>query len=199
MADVPVTRPSLLVRIRDAGDAEAWQEFVKLYAPLVYGFARKRGLQDADAADLTQEVLRSVSKAAGRLDYDPKRGTFRSWLFTVVRNKIHDFQASQRRRPPVSGAMSAQTSLEELAAPAEDETKLWHEEYERQLLNRAIEQVRGDFHDSTWQAFWRTAIQGTKAKEAAEALGMTTAAVYVAKSRVLAQLKKQMELLREDE
>jgi RNA polymerase sigma-70 factor (ECF subfamily) len=199
MADPPVTRPSLLVRIRDAGDAEAWQEFVKLYAPLVYGFARKRGLQDADAADLTQEVLRSVSKAAARLEYDPRRGTFRGWLFTVVRNKIHDFQASQQRRPPVIGSMSTQTRLEKLAAPAEDETALWHQEYERQLLTRALEQVRGDFHDSTWQAFWRTAIQGTKAKEAAEALGMSTAAVYVAKSRVLAQLKKLMEQLREND
>jgi RNA polymerase sigma-70 factor (ECF subfamily) len=197
MADPPITRPSLLVRIRDAADAEAWQQFVQLYAPLVYGFARKRGLQDADAADLTQEVLRSVASAAGRLDYDPKRGTFRSWLFTVVRNKVHDFVASQRRRMPVS-AEASQARLEELPAPAEDEAVLWNEEYERQLLARAVDQVRGDFHDSTWQAFWRTAMQGTKAKEVAQSLGMSTAAVYVAKSRVLGQLKKQMQQLREE-
>src|SRR5437588_509207 len=81
----PVTRASLLVRIRDGRDRDAWRQFVRLYAPVVYGFARKRGLQDADAADLMQEVFRSVAAAAGRLDYDPARGTFRSWLYTVTR------------------------------------------------------------------------------------------------------------------
>src|SRR5438552_1369435 len=85
MPESPQTRASLLVRLRDGHDREAWRQFVDLYAPLVYGFARRRGLQDADAADLMQDVLRAVSGAAGRLDYDPAKGTFRSWLFTVTR------------------------------------------------------------------------------------------------------------------
>src|SRR6516225_4147415 len=87
MADSPNTRPSLLVRIRNAEDSQAWSQFVALYAPLVYGYARKRGMQDADAADLMQDVLRAVAGAAGRLEYDPLRGSFRGWLFTIVRNK----------------------------------------------------------------------------------------------------------------
>src|SRR5438309_8393167 len=98
MDDSATTRPSLLVRIRDAGDGEAWTQFVEIYAPLVYGFARKHRLQDADAADLTQDVLRAVAGAVGRLDYDPQRGSFRSWLFTVVRNKLRNFRANQERR-----------------------------------------------------------------------------------------------------
>src|SRR3981189_3175382 len=81
MTDSTATHPSLLLRIRDAGARRAGAEFVEAYAPLVYGFARKHGLQDADAADLTQEVLHAVSAAIGRLDYDPQRGSFRSWLF----------------------------------------------------------------------------------------------------------------------
>ena len=97
MTPSDATRPSLLVRIRDARDREAWGQFVEIYAPLVYDLARRRGLQDADAADLTQEVLRSVSGAIGRLDYDPARGTFRSWLFTVTRNAINTFFESQRQ------------------------------------------------------------------------------------------------------
>ena len=92
----PLTRASLLVQIRDGANHAAWQEFVQLYGPVVYGFARKRGLQDADAADLMQDVLRSVSAAIGRLDYDRKQGTFRGWLFTITRNKIFNFL----RRPP---------------------------------------------------------------------------------------------------
>jgi RNA polymerase sigma-70 factor (ECF subfamily) len=87
MADSPTTRPSLLVRIRDPQDSQAWTQFVEVYAPLVYGFARKHGLQDADAADVTQDVLRAVAGAAGRLEYDPQRGSFRGWLLTIVRNK----------------------------------------------------------------------------------------------------------------
>src|SRR5690348_4768465 len=98
MQESPATRASLLVRLRDTSDGEAWQEFVHLYAPVIYGFARKRGLQDADAADVMQDVLRSVSAAVPRLEYDPGRGSFRGWLFTVTRNKILNFLDSSRRR-----------------------------------------------------------------------------------------------------
>src|SRR5437660_7551812 len=112
MLESPATRASLLVRLRDGGDAGAWQEFVQLYAPVVYGFARKRGLQDADAADLMQEVFRSVAGAAGRLEYDPKRGSFRGWLYTVTRNKIYTFLDSQRRQVRGSGDSGAQALLD---------------------------------------------------------------------------------------
>ena len=74
MTAPPLTRASLLVRLRDPDDVDAWKEFVRHYASVIYGFARKRGLQDADAADLMQEVLRSVAGAVGRLDYDPRAG-----------------------------------------------------------------------------------------------------------------------------
>ena len=91
MAEAPATRVTLLNRILDTADSEAWAEFARLYGPVVYGFARKRGLQDADAADLVQDVLRSVARNAHRIDYDPKRGTFRGWLYTVTRNKVYNF------------------------------------------------------------------------------------------------------------
>jgi RNA polymerase sigma-70 factor (ECF subfamily) len=198
MAESPTTRPSLLVRIRDGRDTQAWQQFVRLYAPMIYGFARKRGLQDADAADLTQEVLRTVAGAAGRLDYDPQRGSFRGWLFTVVRHKVQNFLAGQKRRCQGSGDTGVQARLEEQAAPAPDEATLWNQEVERQLMARAVEQVRGHFHVSSWQAFWQTAMEGKKAKDVADGLGMSVAAVYMAKSRVMAQLKEQIRHLQEE-
>src|SRR5262245_8475014 len=102
MIETPLTRASLLVRIRDGSDRDAWQQFVEVYAPVVYRYARRRGLQDADAADLMQEVMRSVAAAAGRLDYDPTRGSFRGWLFTVTRNKLFNFL--DRRRHQVLGS-----------------------------------------------------------------------------------------------
>src|SRR5882762_6284047 len=103
----PLTRASLLVQIRDGANHAAWQEFVSLYGPVVYGFARKRGLQDADAADLMQEVLRSISLAIGRLDYDRNQGTFRGWLFTITRNKVFNFLSARRIRPQASGDTTA--------------------------------------------------------------------------------------------
>src|SRR3974390_2464094 len=113
MQESPVTRASLLVRLREGHDADAWQEFVRLYAPVVYGYARKRGLQDADAADLMQDVLRSVAGAATRLAYDPRRGSFRGWLFTVTRNKIFNFLDARRHQVRASGDSATQQRLEE--------------------------------------------------------------------------------------
>src|SRR5437868_6647356 len=97
MVDLPSTHPSLLIRIRDPEDGEAWRRFVQLYAPVVYRYARRRGFQDADAADLTQDVLRAVAGAAGNLHYDPRRGSFSGWLFVIARRKLHDAVARSRQ------------------------------------------------------------------------------------------------------
>ena len=188
--DVPATRPSLLVRIRDLKDEEAWRQFVGLYTPLVYRYARKRGLQDADAADLAQDVLRAV--ATGGINYDPQRGRFRAWLYGLARHKLCDFLAAQDRACRGTGDTPAQLRLAEEPAPAQ-ETALWDLEYERRLFEWAAEQVRGEFRDQTWQAFWQTAVHGKQAKDTAEALGMTLGAVYIAKSRVLARLRKEIQ------
>jgi len=117
--------------------------------PAGYGFARKRGLQDCDAADLTQDVLRAVAATAGRFHYDSRRGTFRGWLFTVARHKLSTQAARQKRQCQGSGDSDAQLRLEELPAPEPDKEAQWEQEHERQMLACAIEQVRGDFQDST--------------------------------------------------
>jgi RNA polymerase sigma-70 factor (ECF subfamily) len=196
MADPPSTRLSLLVRLRDLSDSDAWGQFVELYAPLVYHYARRRGLQDADAADLTQDVLRSVAAAMGRFRYDPERGTFRSWLFTLVRHQLHHWARS--RRFPCNGTSVGDAEvLEELPAPQPGEEDQWEQEFERRLLAQAVERARERFHENTWQAFWQTARLGRKAQGVAVGLGMSVAAVYMAKSRALAEVKRQVEQLRE--
>lgn len=108
----PLTRASLLVQLRDGSNHAAWQEFLRLYGPVVYGFARNRGLQDADAADLVQDVMRSVMNAIGRFDYDRRQGTFRGWLFTITRNKVFNFVSARRIRPQASGGSGAHRLLE---------------------------------------------------------------------------------------
>src|SRR5258707_2948115 len=99
MSETPATRVSLLVRLCDARDDGAWTQFVDLYAPVVYGYARKQGLQDADAADLSQDVLSVVASAVCRLEYDPQRGAFRNSLFTVVRRELCNWPLARRQRP----------------------------------------------------------------------------------------------------
>jgi RNA polymerase sigma-70 factor (ECF subfamily) len=190
MADAPTTRASLLVRLRDAGDGDAWRQFVGLYAPLVYRFGRQHGLQDADAADLSQDVLRAVSAAVGRFEYDPGKGSFRGWLFTLAHRKLCDLLDRQRRQGRGSGDSATQALLEEQPAP--DSALLWDQEYERQVFAWAAEQVRGQFTEATWQAFWRTAVDGRGAAEVAKDLGLSVGAVYIAKSRVQARLREQV-------
>lgn len=198
MRDSPITRPSLLVRMCDAGDSQAWSQFVDIYAPLIYGFARKHGLQDADAADLTQDVLRVVAKTIGRLAYDPQRGSFRGWLFTVVRNKLRNFLARRHSYDRGSGDTGAQEVLKEQPAREEDQAEWWDQDYERQLFASAAKHVRSRVQESTWQAFWQTTVEGKSGKEVAQELKMTVAAVYLAKSRIMAQLKEQIRLMRDE-
>jgi RNA polymerase sigma factor (sigma-70 family) len=200
MIDAPLTRASLLVRIRDGRNQEAWRQFVQLYAPLVYGFARKRGLQDADAADVMQDVLRSVAAAAERLHYDPARGSFRGWLYTVARNKIFNFlEAGRNKLGRGSGDTGVHERLEALAGPEWGLAESWDEEYERNLAALAMRRVEDEVQPATWQAFWQTAVEGRHGREVGDALGMSAGAVYVARSRVLARLKEEVLRLQDED
>jgi RNA polymerase sigma-70 factor (ECF subfamily) len=196
MADIPPTRASLLVRMRDSRDEAAWREFVDLYAPLIYGYARNQGLQDADAADLSQDVLGAVAGAIGRLEYDPRRGAFRNWLFTVVRHKLSNWRAAQENRPRGSGDSGTQELLEQCPVfePVGPE---WETEWEKRVFAWACAQVRQEVKDRTWRAFWRTAVEGQPGKQVAAGLGLSVAAVYLARSRVLARLTELVRSVQE--
>jgi RNA polymerase sigma factor (sigma-70 family) len=198
MGDSPVTRPSLLVRIRDSRDAQAWCQFVDMYAPLIHGYARKHGLQDADAADLTQDVLGIVARSIQKLEYDSRRGSFRGWLFTIVRNRVRNFVTRRRPYEQGTGDTGAHNLLQEQPDPSEDPDRSWEQDFERRLFACAAKYVQGRVHDWTWQAFWQTTVAGASAKEVAGRLKMTVAAVYLAKSRVMAQLKERIQELREE-
>ncbi|MGZ0170599.1 MAG: RNA polymerase sigma factor [Planctomycetales bacterium] len=195
MSHSAVTRPSLLVRIRDRADNDAWARFVEIYGPLIYGFVRKRGLQDADAVDLVQDVLRSVAGAISRLEYDPARGKFRAWLFTIVKNRLRNTLKVQARRESGSGDSAVAEQIANEPAP-DDWQVQWEADHQRRLFDWASEQVQTEVENRTWQAFRKTAVDGASGKEVARELNMSVAVVYLAKSRVMARLK---ELVREAE
>ncbi|MBS0204729.1 MAG: sigma-70 family RNA polymerase sigma factor [Planctomycetes bacterium] len=190
--DSQLTRPSLLLRIRNADDVAAWREFAEIYGPLIHGFARKQGLQDADAADLAQEVLYAVAGAIGRLNYDRQLGRFRGWLLTVARSKLSNQYARKKRQPQGSGDSAMHESLQSVPSNSDDEA-YWDAEYERRLFEWAAERIRPGFQETTWQAFWLTAVDGKEVKAVSEQLGITVGAAYIAKSRVLARLKEQIQ------
>jgi RNA polymerase sigma-70 factor (ECF subfamily) len=198
MTDALLTRASLLVRLRDPQDRAAWQQFVELYGSLVYGFGRQRGLQDADAADLTQEVLLAVAKVAGRWTYDPCKGTFRGWLYGVTRNKMAKFLQRQRTQPVGSGDSNAHNRLAEQLSPEPDPQVAWEQEFQRHLFRLAAAEVQNNFAPTTWQAFWGTAVEGKSAALVAGELGLSVGAVYVARSRVLARLVEQVQMMQPD-
>lgn len=192
MAESQATPPSLLIRIRDPKDDAAWRQFVRLYAPLVYGFVRRRGLQDADAVDLVQDVLQQVAGAAGQFAYDRERGTFRSWLFRVVRNRLNTWRRRHRPHDQGTGDSDVQGLLEQAPAP-DDDADRWDREYDRRLFDCAVREIRREFEPSSWTAFWQTAVKGRRAKEVAEGLQMSVGAVYAAKSRVLARVRQRIQ------
>ena len=189
MDETPATRPSLLVRIRDPRDERAWGEFLEIYTPLVYQLARRKGFQDADAADLAQDVFRAVAAAIERWDPDPARGSFRGWLFRIARNLMINAMSRERRRPRGTGDTDANRRLAEREAPSEEDSALFETEYMRRVFAWAVDRVRPEFREANWQAFWQSGVEGKDAGEVAVALGMTVGAVYKSKSRVMARLR----------
>jgi RNA polymerase sigma-70 factor (ECF subfamily) len=193
MDEAPRTQPSLLIRLRDRGDERAWAEFTEIYGPLIYQLARRRGLQEADAQDLVQDVFRAVARAIERYDPDPARGSFRGWLSRIAGNLIINLLAAQRRHPRGSGDTDMQRLMEEQPAAAEEESILFESEYRQRLLDWAAERARTVFSEPIWQAFWQAAVQGRPAKDVAASLGMSVGTVYQYKSRVVTRIRREIE------
>jgi len=193
MDEIPNTRPSLLVRIRNPQDERAWREFLDIYEPLIYRLARRKGFQDADARELSQEVFLAVASAIDRWDPDPTRGSFRGWLFRIARNLMINLLARQRRHPQGTGSSDIKRLLEEQAAPVGEDSALFDRQYKREVFRWAAEQIRGQFRETTWRAFWLSSVEQREIKEVAETLGLTAGAVYIARSRVMARLRETVE------
>lgn len=194
MDEPPLTRASLILRLRDPADAVAWREFATLYEPLIYNLACRKGLQDADARDFCQEVLLTVARAVHRWDPEPTRGTFRGWLSRIARNLLVNFLTRQHE-PRGSGATSVQELLEAQPSADPSATALFEAEHRRRVFRWAADEIRCEFAPATWQAFWLTAVGGRPPKEVASELELTIGAVYIARSRILARLRQRVEEL----
>lgn len=197
--DEPASSPSsslsstLLWQLR-AGRPEAWERFVRLYGSLIHRWCRRSGLAAEDAADVLQDVLGAVAVHLPRFRRDGSRDSFSGWLATITRNKVRDHYRRQRGRALARGGSTAQRQLAEVAEPAEpsEESILPDAESEAWLTRRVLETIRAEFESHTWDAFWRTAVEGHSPGDVAADLRMSVPAVYMAKSRVLRRLRRSL-------
>jgi RNA polymerase sigma-70 factor (ECF subfamily) len=198
MDGCPSTQPSLLIRIKDPADAGAWSRFVEVYTPFIYAVLKRRGLQPADAADVAQEVMQTVAQGIARFQYDADRGSFRGWLFSVARSRLNDHFRSRQRQPVGTG----QTEVHELLAAQPDdnadEQADWERSWQQHLFDLAATRVKDQFEPTTWRAFWCTAVEAQPVQAVARELGLTPGAVYIARSRVMAKLRKIVEEIDDD-
>ena len=192
MPQVPETRASLILRLPSAADADAWREFVSIYEPFVYRFARRGGLQDADARELVQNVMLAVARAVGRWRPDGNRGKFRTWLFRIARNQLIDVSGKLQRQSAARGSTTMLGLLEQQpdsASKHDDELRMSHR---RELFRWAADRVMSRVTPTTWQAFWLTSVEEQPAEDVAHTLGLSVGAVYIARSRVLSRLRSEV-------
>jgi len=196
-ADPPSTSTSLLERVK-VRDPAAWRQLAELYGPVVYDWCRRLGLQAADSADTVQEVFGAVMTAIGSFRRERPGDSFRGWLWTITRNKVRDRGRRLGKEPQPQGGTAAQQQMEQIPGPPPPiEPDCPPPAGQRPEVRKAIELVRAGIEERTWQAFWRTAVDGRPAADVARELGLSRQAVYDAKYRVRRQIRQQVEDLLE--
>ena len=195
MNPYPETHASLLFRLKDPVDGAAWSKFVDVYGPLVYGEIRRRGVSHQDAEDVTQVVFVRLLKSIRNFDFDPTHGRFRDWLGILVRNEVFRFWRD-RGREFVDSVVLQDEDL--LKAVAQFHEPAWHDHFHARILEVALDSCRDRFDPQTWEAFTRVWLQHQSAGEAAIEMQSSVECVYVAKSRVLAALRKAVLLLADE-
>lgn len=185
------TSSALLQRVK-AYDPAAWERLVELYGPLVYGWCRRSGLRTEDAADVVQGVFGAVNRGIGGFRGEQPQGSFRAWLRTITRNKVRDLFRHRAASPEARGGTTAEQQLLQIPDVFEPPDGTDTEQTEDALWHRALELVRAQVENRTWEAFWRTVVQDEPPADVAAALGMRLDAVYQAKSRVLRRLRHEL-------
>ena len=190
MHEFPDTSHSLIFRVKNPADGAAWTEFLGIYQPVVFRMARRRGLQDADAQDVMQQVFLSISKSIEGWVPGDLQPPFRAWLMTIARNAITK-ALTRRPRDAATGSTSMVERLDAQPDPQATTAEILAEA-RKELIRWATEQIRSEFSEATWNVFWRTAIEGVPIAEVAKSTGRSAGAVYVARYRVIARLKEKV-------
>jgi RNA polymerase sigma-70 factor, ECF subfamily len=175
-------------------DPSAWERIVRLYAPLVASWCRRWGVAEQDVGDLLQDVFSAVANHLDRFRKEQPSDTFRGWMSTIARNKVHDHFRRRRGEPAGTGGTEAALRMQQIPddTPLEDLPPISDDPLFDDLLFKALESIRGEFHERTWQAFWRVAVDGRAAVDVGAEMNMKPGTVRVAKSRVLLRLRREL-------
>ena len=193
----PDTRNSLIARLSNSADTDAWYEFSQVYRPMIVRIGLAKGLQQADAEDLAQRVLVSVSGAIERWEPDGK-AKFRTWLKRITDNAV--LNALTRTKPDrAAGSTSMTELLGNISHQEGPDSELLELEYRREIFQWAARKIRAEFTDTTWEAFWLTAVESKPAEEVGRLLGRNRGSIYTARSRVMRRLIQQIELFESGE
>jgi RNA polymerase sigma-70 factor (ECF subfamily) len=186
----PETRETLIQRLPNAADVEAWDVFLEIYEPLLFRLARGRGMQPADAEDFVQEVLTAVARNVEGWVASENRGPFRAWLFRIAHNLGVNFVTRPKHRRLGTGSSQIAQMLQEVPAASADSSEIFRKEYRRELFRWAAERVRDQTSERQWLAYWRTTVEDRPIAEVAEEFAMSVGAIWVARSRIAKRIRE---------
>ncbi|ADB15000.1 RNA polymerase, sigma-24 subunit, ECF subfamily [Pirellula staleyi DSM 6068] len=194
----PETHASLLLQVQAGDSQEAWLEFVSIYSPIIYRLARRRGLQDADAQDLAQKVLISISRSIEHWQKNEESVRFRHWLRRVAKNAICN-ALTRQPKDRAGGGTSLQNFLEERADPDHFQARELELEHRRELFLRAAAAVKADVAAETWLAFQLAVVEGLPMEEVAARVNKSVGAAYAARGRVMHRLRQVVDEMEQRE
>lgn len=187
----PETHPSLIVRLSDRRNELAWNEFLCAYEPFLLQLVRRQGTPERHVADITQQLLIAIARSVEGWSDDGQAASFRRWLSRVARNVVIKFMTRERKQISGQGGSDFLEALESLPDVAGDEER--SRQYEHELIIWAAEQVRGEFRDTSWKAFWGTEIAGRSVVEVADELKVSPGSIYMSRSRILARIRARID------
>ncbi|MEL7498613.1 MAG: sigma-70 family RNA polymerase sigma factor [Planctomycetota bacterium] len=194
---IPETKVSLILRLGQTDDHDAWSQFANAYQSVIFWSAKRQGLQPADADDIVQQVMTSIAKALRERPHDHSRAKFRTWLYRVTQNAI--LNCLERQKPDRGSGKESTFDLLANVAATPDDMDQFDREYERAVFHWAANLIKPEFQATTWQAFWLTMVEGQSCAAAAKTISEITGeslgigSVYAARSRVVKRLRKKVE------
>lgn len=187
----PETRPSLIVRLKDQRNEPAWTEFVCAYEPFLMQLARRQGTPERHIPDVTQQLLIAIARSVEGWRDDGRAASFRRWLSQVARNVVVKFMTRERRQIAGQGGTDFLERIEQATDVATDAAQV--RQYEHELIVWAAEQVRNDFQENSWRAFWQTQIEGRSVADVSADLGVSAGSIYMSRSRIFAKIRAKID------
>ncbi|HZZ82560.1 MAG TPA: sigma-70 family RNA polymerase sigma factor [Gemmataceae bacterium] len=182
---------SLLERLRDNPDEQAWKRLVDLYTPLLRHWLNRYFLPEADAEDLIQDVMAALVQDLSKFQHNGNPGAFRSWLRTILLNRLKGYWRSLQGKPQATGGANLSQNLEQFEDPSSGLSILWDTQHDQYVMRQLLQQIEPQVTPTTWEAFRRVALDGKDEALVAKELGISLNAVFIAKSRVLARLRRE--------